>query len=113
MFGAFAFWTSSLIFVGFSNAVLPAFVALIALGMSQNVVGTVTSTLLQLCVPHDQRGRVLSLNTLLIHGRARLGDFPAGLFISMWGPFTAAAGAMIVGLTALFVFIRSLALRSF
>jgi MFS family permease len=114
VFGAFALWTSSLIFVAFSNAVLPAFVALIALGMSQNVVGTVTSTLLQLRVPHDQRGRVMSLNTLLIMGVRPLGDFPAGLFISIWGaPFTAAAGAMIVGVMALLLFSRSPAMRSF
>jgi len=82
--------------------------------MSQNVVGTVTSTLLQLRVPHDQRGRVMSLNTLLIMGVRPLGDFPAGLFISIWGaPFTAAAGAMIVGVMALLLFSRSPAMRSF
>jgi predicted MFS family arabinose efflux permease len=113
VFGAFAFWTSSLIFVAFSKAVVPAFVALIVLGISQNVIGTVTSTLLQLRVPHDQRGRVMSLNTLLIMGVRPLGDFPAGLFISIWGaPFTAAAGAMIVGLTALLLFARSPSMRS-
>jgi MFS family permease len=114
VFGAFAFWTSSLIFVAFSKAVLPAFVALIVLGISQNVIGTVTSTLLQLRVPHDQRGRVMSLNTLLIMGVRPLGDFPAGLFISIWGaPFTAAAGATIVAVTALLLFARSPGMRSF
>ena len=114
VFGAFAFWTTSLIFVAFSKAVVPAFVALIVLGISQNVIGTVTSTLLQLRVPHDQRGRVMSLNTLLIMGVRPLGDFPAGLFITIWGaPFTAAAGAMIVGVTALLLFARSPGMRSF
>jgi predicted MFS family arabinose efflux permease len=111
---AFALWTSSLICVAASKAVFPAFLALIVLGMSQNVIGSVTSTLLQLRVPHDQRGRVMSLNTLLIMGVRPLGDFPAGVLISILGaPITAAAGAMIVGLTAVLLFTRSPAMRSF
>jgi MFS family permease len=98
---AFACWTSSLIFTGISRTVVVAFVALIVLGMSQNVIGTVTSTFLQARVPQDHRGRVMSLNMLLIMGVRPLGDFPAGLFISVFGaPITAAASALIVGLTA-------------
>lgn len=111
---AFACWTSSLIFTGISRTVVVAFVALIVLGMSQNVIGTVTSTSLQARVPQDQRGRVMSLNTLVIMGVRPLGDFPAGLFISLFGaPITAAASGLIVGLTALVLFVRSPVMRSF
>jgi hypothetical protein len=73
-----------------------------------------TSTLLQTRVPHEQRGRVMSLNTLLIMGVRPLGDFPAGAFIGLFGvPASAATSAAIVGLTALFLFVRRPVLRSF
>jgi MFS family permease len=102
LFTAFAIWTSSLISVGLSRTVVITFLSLIALGMSQSVIGAITSTLLQTRVPHEQRGRVMSLNTLLMMGVRPLGDFPASVLISFCGaPFTAVASAILVGITAL------------
>ena len=78
------------------------FVALISFGMSQSVIGAITSTLLQMRVPQEQRGRVMSLNTLLIMGIRPLGDFPAGALISLYGaPITAAVSASIIAVAAL------------
>lgn len=72
--------------------------------MSQSIIGAITATLLQTRVPHEQRGRVMSLNTLLIMGIRPLGDFPASVLISFRGaPFTAVMSAIIVGLAALFL----------
>lgn len=107
LFTAFAIWTSSVVSVGISRTTLITFVALIALGMSQSVIGAITATLLQTRVPHEQRGRVISLNTLLIMGIRPLGDFPASVLISFRGvPFTAVASAIIVGIAALFLFAK-------
>jgi MFS family permease len=107
LFTAFAIWTISLASVGLSRTILITFVALVALGMSQSVIGAITSTLLQTRVPHEQRGRVMSLNSLLIMGIRPLGDFPAAMLISFRGaPFTAVASAVLVGITALLFSLR-------
>jgi MFS family permease len=107
LFTAFAIWTISLASVGLSRTILITFVALVALGMSQSVIGAITSTLLQTRVPHEQRGRVMSLNSLLIMGIRPLGDFPAAMLISFRGaPFTAVVSAVLVGITALLLSLR-------
>lgn len=109
---AFAVWTGSLGLIGFSRSPIVTFSALVSFGMSQSAIGAVTSTLLQTRVPVQQRGRAMSLNTLLIMGIRPLGDFPAGALISVWGaPFTAVASATIVGVAALFSFVRRVVLN--
>ncbi len=113
-FGAFAFWVSSLIVIGFCRTIVITFIALAFFGMSQSIIGAITSTALQTRVAHHMRGRVMSLNTLLIMGVRPLGDFPAGALISLWGaPFTAAVSASIVAVTVLSLFLRRPALRTF
>jgi predicted MFS family arabinose efflux permease len=104
VFFAFAIWTISFASIGLSKAVVVTFVSLIGVGAAQSVIGAMTSTLLQMRVRREQRGRVMSLNTLLIMGIRPLGDFPAGALISILGaPFTAMGSAGVVGLTALFL----------
>lgn len=113
LFGAFTAWVTSLIFVGFSRTVVASFVALVVFGMSQSIIGTITSTLLQIRVPPEQRGRVMSLNTLLIMGVRPLGDFPAGGLINLVGaPITAAVSAIVVGVMAFSLFAKHAALRT-
>ena len=56
--------------------------ALLVFGIGQTLAGTTTITLLQIRVPEQMRGRVMSLNTLLIMGIRPLGDFPAGALIA-------------------------------
>jgi hypothetical protein len=62
---------------------------------------------MQTRVPPQMRGRVMSLNTLLIMGVRPLGDFPAAVVISTVGaPLTAAASAALVALVAAGVALR-------
>jgi hypothetical protein len=57
---------------------------------------------MQTRLPPEMRGRVMSLNTLLIMGLRPLGDFPAGALIAaVGGPLTAGFSAALTGLYAL------------
>ena len=113
LFGCFALWVVSLLAVGFSTVVVVSFTALVAVGFSQSIIGALTSTALQVRVPAQQRGRVMSLNTLLIMGVRPLGDFPAGSAIGLWGVPTAVVGsAAVVGCVALYSYLRHPRLRT-
>jgi MFS family permease len=113
VFGAFTLWVSSLAVIGYSRTIVITFTALLFFGMSQSVIGAITSTVLQTRVAHQMRGRVMSLNTLLIMGVRPLGDLPAGALISLWGaPLTAAVSAVVVGATVLSLFLGRPALRT-
>src|SRR2546421_3521519 len=52
---AFALWSSSLIFIGFSRTIFITFIALFFFGMAQSVIGAITSTVLQTRVAHSMR----------------------------------------------------------
>jgi hypothetical protein len=80
---------------------------LILVGLFQVGVSATTITLLQTRVPHQMRGRVMSLNTLLIMGVRPLGDFPASALIAGIGaPPTAIASAVLVAVIAIGVALR-------
>jgi hypothetical protein len=75
--------------------------------MCQVGVSAPSIALLQTRVPAAMRGRVMSLNTLLVMGARPLGDFVASAVISAIGAsHTAVASAMVVGLVALGVAAR-------
>ena len=62
------------------------------------LAGTTAITLLQTRVPEQMRGRMMSLNTLIIMGIRPLGDFPAGALIAGIGaPGTVLLSASLVG----------------
>jgi MFS family permease len=106
--GALICWCCALAVVGTAITVQIALSALILLGASQSIVGATTSTLLQTRVPAQQRGRVMSLNTLLLMGVRPLGDFPAGAMITAIGaPLTAVASAALVAITGFIVHQRT------
>ena len=87
--------------------------ALVIFGISQNWVGATVITLAQLRVPPQMRGRVMSLNTLLIMGVRPLGDFPAGALIAfIGGPFTVVISALIVGSYSLYLLIGRPVIRT-
>ncbi len=70
-------------------------------------------TLAQLRVPPQMRGRVMSLNTLLIMGVRPLGDFPAGALIALiGGPSTVIISASIVGGYSLYLLIGRPVIRT-
>ncbi|HEX6480854.1 MAG TPA: MFS transporter [Ktedonobacteraceae bacterium] len=101
---SFFIWTGALILFALSRELWLSLVALLLFGISQNGVGATVITLAQLRVPPQMRGRVMSLNTLLIMGVRPLGDFPAsGLIALIGGPFTVIISAFIVGSYSLYL----------
>lgn len=103
---AFLLWTGALLLFAFSRVFWLSLLALLLFGMSQNGVGATVMTLAQLRVPPQMRGRVMSLNTLLIMGVRPLGDFPAsGLIALIGGPLTVIISALLVGSYSLYLVI--------
>ncbi len=105
-------WTASLLIFALSHFFWLSLFALLLFGIAQNGVGATTITLLQTRVPPQMRGRVMSLNTLLIMGVRPLGDFPAsGLIALIGGPFTVLLCTSLVGLYALYLLITRPVIR--
>jgi MFS family permease len=97
-------WSVALAVFAVSTVMWLSVVVLFILGASQNAATATAVTLMQTRVPPEMRGRVMSLNTLLIMGVRPLGDFPAGALIAaMGGPLTAGLSAALTGLYALFL----------
>jgi MFS family permease len=102
-------WCAALAVVGTASAVAVTFFALLILGAAQSMVAATTAALLQTRVAAQQRGRVMSLNTLLLMGVRPLGDFPASAAISAFGaPLAAVASAAVVAVSGLLVYERAL-----
>ena len=105
-------WVVSLMVFAVSGWFWVSLSALLAFGIGQTLAGTTTTTLLQTRVPEQMRGRVLSLNTLVIMGIRPLGDFPAGALIAGIGaPETVLLAAALVGIYGLTLTMRP-AIRS-
>jgi len=106
-------WTISLIIFAVSRSLWLSILALVLFGIAQNWVGATVITLAQLRVPPQMRGRVMSLNTLLIMGVRPLGDFPAGALIALiGGPYTVIISALIVGGYSLYLLIGRPVIRT-
>lgn len=106
-------WTVSLLIFALSHLFWLSLFALLLFGVAQNGVGATTITLLQTRVPPQMRGRVMSLNTLLIMGIRPLGDFPAsGLIALIGGPLTVLFCASIVGVYSLYLLVARPVIRS-
>ena len=113
LFACYAAWTLSLLAFSWSVSVWWSAAALVLLGAAQNAGSATTITLMQSRVPAAMRGRVMSLNTLLIMGVRPLGDFPAGALIAfLGGPLTATLGAGVVGMYCFYAFVSRPALRT-
>jgi MFS family permease len=105
-------WVAALTVFALSGRFWISMTALFVFGFGQTLAGTTTITLLQTRVPEQMRGRVMSLNTLLIMGIRPLGDFPAGALIGGIGaPGTVLLSASLVGLYGLLLAMRP-AIRS-
>jgi len=92
-------WVTALITFALSGWFWISIAALLIYGVGQTLAGTTTITLLQLRVPEQMRGRVMSLNTLVIMGIRPLGDFPAGALIAIIGaPGTVLVSATLVAM---------------
>ena len=109
---SFLIWTASLLTFALSQVFWLSLLALLFFGIAQNGVGATTITLLQTRVPAQMRGRVMSLNTLLIMGVRPLGDVPAsGLIALIGGPLTVLICASVVGLYSLYLLIARPVIR--
>ncbi len=110
---SFLIWTGALLLFALSRELWLSLLALLLFGISQNGVGATVITLAQLRVPPQMRGRVMSLNTLLIMGIRPLGDFPAsGLIALIGGPFTVIISALIVGSYSLYLLLGRPVIRT-
>jgi MFS family permease len=104
LLAAFLLWSGALIVFALSRTLWLSIFALLLLGVAQNGVSTPTMTLMQTRVPPQMRGRVMSLNSLLVMGLRPLGDFPASTLMSfIGGPFTVLISAAIVGVYTLYL----------
>jgi predicted MFS family arabinose efflux permease len=111
-FSGVLFWVSALTVFALSGWLWLSMLALVLFGVGQIFAGTTTTTLLQTRVPEQMRGRVMSLNTLLIMGVRPLGDFPAGALISAVGaPETVLLSACLVGGYSALLFLTRPAIR--
>ena len=110
---SFLIWTGALVLFALSRTLWLSLLALLLFGISQNGVGATVITLAQLRVAPQMRGRVMSLNTLLIMGVRPLGDFPAsGLIALIGGPFTVIISALIVGSYSLYLLLGRPVIRT-
>ncbi|WP_052890832.1 MFS transporter [Thermogemmatispora carboxidivorans] len=99
---AFGLWAVALLLFALSHLFWLSLLTLFLVGAMQNVIAATTITLMQTRVPAQMRGRVMSLNTLMIMAIRPLGDFCAsGLIALMGGPPTVALAGAIVGLLSL------------
>ena len=100
-------WVAAIAGFALSGRFWISMTALLVFGIGQTLAGTTTITLLQTRVPMQMRGRVMSLNTLLIMGIRPLGDFPAGALIAGIGaPATVLLSASLVGIYGLLLAMR-------
>jgi len=100
-------WVVAFAMFAFSRWLWISLFALVVLGLGQTLAGTMTTTLLQTRVTEHMRGRVMSLNTLVIMGLRPLGDFPAGALIGAIGaPAAVALSASLMGLYGMLLVTR-------
>ncbi|HZY44767.1 MAG TPA: MFS transporter, partial [Anaerolineae bacterium] len=84
-----------------------AFVILFAVGIVFILQNALTNTLLQVIVPDDRRGRLMSIYSLVFQGATKAGGVQGGFVTSFIGaPFSVAIGAIASLFYGLFVLIR-------
>jgi Transmembrane secretion effector len=84
---AVATWGAAVAAFGLVGAHLPAALALLAVAGAADVISAVfRSTILQLSVPDDLRGRLSAIHILVVTGGPRLGDFEAGVVAQAFTP---------------------------
>ena len=85
MFAAvIAFGLATVVF-GLSHSVILSFGALVVLGAADTISVVIRSSLVQLQMPDEMRGRVGAVNSLFIGTSNQLGEFESGVTASMFG----------------------------
>lgn len=90
-----------------TKSLLPALVIVLFVGLSNVVQNSMINTLIQVKIPDDLRGRVMSLYSLISQGMSRVGGLQAG-FTADWigAPLSVGLGASLSLLYGLFVAFR-------
>jgi MFS family permease len=100
-----AAWVIALAIFALSRGFAQAFIMLLLMAAAQSVFSTLVVTLMQGAVEAKMRGRIMSLNTLLMMGVRPLGDFPISVATSFFGIANAALlSAAVVALAGALVF---------
>jgi MFS family permease len=100
-----AAWVMALALFALSRSFATSFAMLLLMAAAQSVFTTLVITLMQGSVDAKMRGRIMSLNTLLMMGVRPLGDFPVSVGISFFGiANTALLSAAVVALAGALVF---------
>ncbi len=90
-----------------SKSYVFSMILLFLAGMCFILQNSLANTLIQLSVPDELRGRVMSLYSMTNQGMMRLGGLQAGLLADRWSaPFSVGIGTFISLLYSLFVFVR-------
>ena len=104
LLAAMALWVGALVAFGFARSLWPAMLALCVYGVALNGTQSSAIALMQGRVEDQLRGRIMSVNTLLMMGVRPLGDFPAGALVGVIGaPGVVWLGAAIVAVCGLFL----------
>ena len=100
-----AAWVLALAIFALSRSFASSFAMLFLMAGAQSVFTTLVITLMQGSVEAKMRGRIMSLNTLLMMGVRPLGDFPVSVATSLFGIANAALlSASVVALAGALVF---------
>jgi MFS family permease len=100
-----AAWVMALALFALSRSFASSFAMLFLMAAAQSVFMTLVITLMQGSVDAKMRGRIMSLNTLLMMGVRPLGDFPVSVATSFFGIANAALlSAAVVALAGALVF---------
>jgi MFS family permease len=100
-----AAWVIALAIFALSRTFAASFAMLALMAAAQSVFSTLVITLMQGAVEAKMRGRIMSLNTLLIMGVRPLGDFPVSVATSFFGIANAALlAAAVVALAGALAF---------
>jgi predicted MFS family arabinose efflux permease len=100
-----AAWVIALATFALTRSFASAFVMLLLMAAAQSVFSTTVVTLMQGAVEARMRGRIMSLNTLLMMGVRPLGDFPVSIAASLFGIANAALiAASVVAVAGALVF---------
>jgi predicted MFS family arabinose efflux permease len=98
-------WVLALAIFALTRSFASSFEMLFLMAAAQSVFSTLVITLMQGSVEAKMRGRIMSLNTLLMMGVRPLGDFPVSVATSFFGIANAALlSASVVALAGVLVF---------
>lgn len=109
---AVAAWGAAITLFGFSGAIFPLALALLAVAGAADMISAVfRHTIIQLSTPDRLRGRVSALNSMVVTAGPRLGDVEAGGVAALTSPvFSIVSGGILclVGVAAIAALVPAL-----